>query len=410
MARNKGMFTFAANFQVKAAEALDPRSIVTTKAELINKETWPYDGNTLYLYKGLQVVVAEELAIYVLADVSKALDADYSGWLRKDIAQSDVERWINTKVSSEVDTLNEKITAIEGKLTSIFTFKGSKATLAEIEAIESPAVGDVYHNTENAGEYVYTGNAWEFLGINIDLTAYAKTADVTSAIDTAKTELTASLDEAKTDLQGKLDQKVDKAEGKSLVADTLIDQISTNKADIAELDSRVETAEGKITTIEGNITSLQANLADLAVKGVDTTASKGVSLSLTEGNVGVSVNAADLAASVKPELGLKTNDIKLTAAIGGSVETPTYAADASLQEVLSGLDSRIKSNTDSISAAVAGGVTSITEGDCIKVDTSASTTSPKVSVKIAADGNIKKNSAGELDLVWIEDADINTVE
>lgn len=39
MARNKGMFTFAANFQVKAAEALDPRSIVTTKAELINKET-----------------------------------------------------------------------------------------------------------------------------------------------------------------------------------------------------------------------------------------------------------------------------------------------------------------------------------------------------------------------------------
>lgn len=410
MARNKGMFTFAANFQVKAAEALDPRSIVTTKAELINKETWPYDGDTLYLYKGLQVVVAEELAIYVLADVSKALDADYSGWLRKDIAQSDVESWINTKVSSEVDTLNEKITAIEGKLTSIFTFKGSKATLAEIEAIESPAVGDVYHNTENAGEYVYTGDAWEFLGINIDLTAYAKTADVTSAIDTAKSELSASLDAAKEDIQGKLDQKVDKAEGKSLVDDTLIDQISTNKADIADLGTRVETAEGKITTIEGNVSSLQANLADLAVKGVDTTASNGVSLSLTEGNVGVSVNTANLAAAVKPELGLKTNDIKLTAAIGGTTEAPTYAADASLQEVLSGLDSRIKSNTDSISAAVAGGVTSITEGDCIKVDTSASTTSPKVSIKIAADGNLKKNSAGELDLVWIEDSDINTVE
>lgn len=39
MARNKGMFKFAANFEVKAAEALDPRVVVSTKAELINKET-----------------------------------------------------------------------------------------------------------------------------------------------------------------------------------------------------------------------------------------------------------------------------------------------------------------------------------------------------------------------------------
>lgn len=39
MARNKGIFTFAANFQVKAAEALDPRVVVENKAELINKET-----------------------------------------------------------------------------------------------------------------------------------------------------------------------------------------------------------------------------------------------------------------------------------------------------------------------------------------------------------------------------------
>ena len=41
MARSKGTFQFAANFEVKAAAALDPRVAVASKAELILKETWP---------------------------------------------------------------------------------------------------------------------------------------------------------------------------------------------------------------------------------------------------------------------------------------------------------------------------------------------------------------------------------
>ena len=36
MARNKGTFNFAANFQVKMQEALDPRVVVSAKAVLIN--------------------------------------------------------------------------------------------------------------------------------------------------------------------------------------------------------------------------------------------------------------------------------------------------------------------------------------------------------------------------------------
>lgn len=82
MARNKGMFEFAANFEVKAAEALDPRVVVETKSDLINKETWPYDGNTLYLYNGLLVGVADEGNVYMLIDSTKALEPDYSGWKR----------------------------------------------------------------------------------------------------------------------------------------------------------------------------------------------------------------------------------------------------------------------------------------------------------------------------------------
>lgn len=68
MARNKGMFQFAANFEIKNAAALDPRTVVATKAELYNKETWPYDGETAYLYNGLVVSVTEENELYMLID------------------------------------------------------------------------------------------------------------------------------------------------------------------------------------------------------------------------------------------------------------------------------------------------------------------------------------------------------
>ena len=63
MARNKGTFQFAANFEVKAAEALDPRVVVSKKSELINKSTWPGDGDIIYLYKGILVSVQEENAV-----------------------------------------------------------------------------------------------------------------------------------------------------------------------------------------------------------------------------------------------------------------------------------------------------------------------------------------------------------
>lgn len=38
MAKNLGTFTFAANLKVKAAEALDPRMVAASKADLIKKK------------------------------------------------------------------------------------------------------------------------------------------------------------------------------------------------------------------------------------------------------------------------------------------------------------------------------------------------------------------------------------
>lgn len=67
-------------------------------------------------------------------------------------------------------------------LNKIFKYKGTVATEAELPA--DAAEGDVYHVTESGEEFVYAvvdGNetaTWESIGGIIDLSAYAKTADV----------------------------------------------------------------------------------------------------------------------------------------------------------------------------------------------------------------------------------------
>ena len=450
MARNKGTFKFAATLEVQAANALDPRGVVNTKAELINKETWPYEGETIYVYNCMQVAVVEEKAVYMLIDPSKILESDYSGWKKIDASAATVVEVIDNLLSTNPNAalsanqgkiLDDKISALSTKLTSIFKFKGSKDNLDAIQAIESPETGDVYHNSANGGEYVYDGTQWELLGLSIDLEPYAKTVDVTSAINTAKEELSSTITATTADLQSKIDTKVTTEAGKSLVADTLIDQITQNKTDIASLTTTVEglttnLADYKVKSVdttadngvalelsEAGVLKVTADVsalatkesvdtistkvenltANLKVKDVNTTASNGVSLSLTDGKVGVSVDVATLTPKVKENLNLKANEVKISAAIGGTTDAPNYAADSTVQAVLSGMDSRIKANADSIKAAVAGGVTAIKPGDGIKVNTNGEggTTQPIVSVKVNEDSNIRATESG-LDLVWLE--------
>jgi hypothetical protein len=79
MSKYSNAFDFSANFKVKVAGALDPRVVATSKADLIKKENWPSDGDTIYVYKGLIVDCGDD-GIYRLKDETKVLDTDYSGW------------------------------------------------------------------------------------------------------------------------------------------------------------------------------------------------------------------------------------------------------------------------------------------------------------------------------------------
>lgn len=206
MARNKGNFIFAANFQVKMQEALDPRVVVSAKADLINKETWPYDGDTIYLYNGLIVGVAEERAAYMLVDIAKVTESDYSGWVRIDAGAAVQVEVVDSLESDAADkalsakqgkALMNEINTVAGKLVGVYAYKGNKEKFADLPA-EGNVSGDVWnvneaHEGHPAGtNWAWNGSEWDALAGSVDLSNYFNKEEVAAAIkleeDRAKEE------------------------------------------------------------------------------------------------------------------------------------------------------------------------------------------------------------------------------
>ena len=426
MARNKGTFTFVANFQVKAAEALDPRVVVENKAELINKETWPYDGETLYLYNGLIVAVSADKSLYMLVDKTKALEGDYSGWKQLDAAAATVVEIIDNLTSERTDAalsanqgkvLGERVTSLESKITAIFTFKGTKATIAELPNDDSQQVGDVWHVTQDNGEYVWDGSKWELLGLSIDLSNYALKSEVTSAAQGALEDAKEYADGINSTIQGKLDQKVDKVPGSSLVPDEKIELIDQNASDIAAAEEKITKLEGLVGDGETSgiakdvadlkdvvgdgeaglvkdVADLQAQVAADNVTSIDTTASSGVALTVgsVAKSVKVTVNAGTLAAAVAPNLSGVSVKVGKAITKGASIAEDDTIADA--LETLAG----------AIQTAQAGGITTIESTDqSIAVSGAGNTRDLKVNIAslVKADSSIAVQDS-KLDLVWID--------
>ena len=357
-----------------------------------------------------------------LADVKAKFDS-----LKDLVVESGVVR-----VATE-EELTSDPSLVTGDLYIVLTIKNSNEKLF----IPAKALVDVY----TGSDYVTVSDS-NVISLKItDLEAklvtdeFAKKSDITDITSTLATtesvnavkttaEAAASKADANAGKIGTLENTIGSAE-QGLVKD--VSDIKANLADykVKSVDSTasngvaLELSEAgvlKVTadvsalatkesvdTISANVKNITANLETIKVKDVDTTASNGVSLSLTEGKVGVSVDVAALTSGVKENLDLKANEVKISAAIGGTTEVPNYTADSTVQAVLSGMDSRIKANADSITAAVADGVTAIKPGVGIKVDTTGEggTTKPIVSVKENTDSNIRVTESG-LDLVWLE--------
>ena len=281
MARNKGTFNFAANFQVKMQEALDPRVVVSAKADLINKETWPYDGDTIYLYEGLIVGVAAEKAAYMLVDATKITEADYSGWSRIDAgAASNVEIVDNLESDASDKALSaaqgkvlmNEINTVAGKLTGVYTYKGSKATFAELPA-EGNVSGDVWnveeaHDGHPAGtNWAWNGSEWDALAGSIDLSNYFNKEEVNAAIKvetdraTAEEGRLALLIEANTTAAANAQAKADANEGQ-------INSLSQSIGDINLILNGTEESDedgvvGRLALVETKNESQDTRLTNL---------------------------------------------------------------------------------------------------------------------------------------------------
>ena len=131
---------------------------------------------------------AQEAAEAKAAEAKAAADA-----VAKDLADNHYNK---TEVDSKVKAVSDKV----GALGSVLSFKGTKATKAELPATGN-STGDVWHVTANSGEYVWDGSKWEELGSTIDLSGYltktdaertyAKPADITiTGVQVNGTDLT----------------------------------------------------------------------------------------------------------------------------------------------------------------------------------------------------------------------------
>lgn len=61
---------------------------------------------------------------------------------------------------------------VNSLISTVFRYKGTKATYDEVTAISNPAVGDLWFVSADSSEYAYNGSKWEKLGPVIDMTPY----------------------------------------------------------------------------------------------------------------------------------------------------------------------------------------------------------------------------------------------
>lgn len=232
--RPAGVAAFAVNFEPGGQAPLDARTVVGTKADLINADTYAAKN----YYQGMLVIVKDTQEVYVLKDIAKITSADYSGWKRVDggsVTQVVVEnvltststthalsaaqgKVLNDTKLNKTDVINnvttndttKALSAAQGKiiweringLGNVYKYRGTKTTISEVIAITNALVGDVWNvETEfsvggkkypagtnvacikNTSTTEHTEANWDPLGGTVDLSAYATKTEMNSGLN-----------------------------------------------------------------------------------------------------------------------------------------------------------------------------------------------------------------------------------
>lgn len=308
MARNTGIFNFAGNFEVKKTAPLDARVVVGTKLELTSTATWADSDNNVWLYDGLVVAVTEasNYGLYMLTNYdpvsAPTAYTDAENWVQIDAtaAVTDVVDSLESTATNKAlsanqgKVLSEKIETLKSSLGTVYNYKGSKDTWAELPS--NATAGDVWnvneaHDNVPAGtNWAWDGSKWDALGGTIDLSDYYTKTEADAAIEEAigealeENEILSDIEElqgqvaanssalqiinsdsedqagslkkvlkdAKDYADAQLTNYVEKVEGSSLITSEKLELIDTNASDIAELKTSVEANTAGLLKLNGN--------------------------------------------------------------------------------------------------------------------------------------------------------------
>lgn len=139
-------------------------------------------------------------------------------------------------------------TQVDGMVAGTFHFRGEKSAYEQLPT--DAKEGDVWQVGDK--EYAWDGDSWVELGFNVDLSAYAKTADVQATYATI-TEVNKKANSA--DVYTKNE------------TDTLLSAKATN-TDLTALAGRVTTAEGEIDGLQTEIAKKANSSTTLAGYGI----------------------------------------------------------------------------------------------------------------------------------------------
>jgi predicted pyridoxine 5'-phosphate oxidase superfamily flavin-nucleotide-binding protein len=366
-------------FDLGANLPLDNR---TVQATLADRDSMP----TIQLVEGLFVYVKENKTAYIL----KGFDPDGSNRVWETLATGTVVEIINSLESDKTDAalsaaqgkaLKTLIDDLKASVAAALDYKGTKDTYDALPT-EGNKKGDVWnvvaaHGTTPAGtNYAWDGTQWDPLGGTVDLSGYYTKTQVDDAISTAKTELEAAdtaLEGQITTVTNQLNNKVDKVAGSSLISDTDLNQIRTNKSDIESLQTSVGGKQDELTP--GNAVSItEENVIDVKLDPAS--------------NEALSKSAEGLKLDLS---GVKGSTVKVGVAITGGAE---IGADQTVAEGMKAL-------SDSIKTAVAGGITSITSLDnTIKVTGKGTSRDLAVDMSklVSTSSSIQVGTDGKLDI------------
>lgn len=183
-------------------------------------------------------------------------------WLDTDGAQWawNGDKWVKlgflTDLSS-YSTTSQVQQMIDGALSGMYTFKGETDSL---DKVVGPSRGDVYivpQEDKSRKQFAWDGSKWVEISTNVDLSAYARTADVNAAINTAKNDVVkiAALDAT-------TKANTAQAAAEKATSDLKGDATKTVGAIQKELEALNTTVNDATTGTAARITKVEKSLAD----------------------------------------------------------------------------------------------------------------------------------------------------